>query len=189
MPAELKLVPPVEATPHRKRARTEPQKAARREADKAFRSKHREQVLAQQRANALRWSKKHPDKKREKNKLWAEKKRSADPRYFADNRARFRVRNADKLAEIARRERLQQYGLTLAEYESMVVYQNGVCAICRRPESEVLKGNIKRLAVDHDHEDGHVRGLLCSSCNNMLGRSGDSPERLRSAADYLEKAK
>ena len=60
--------------------------------------------------------------------------------------------------------------------------QGGLCAICGRKQPE------KWLAVDHDHETGVIRGLLCSRCNSGLGQFKDNPDRLRLAADYLEHA-
>lgn len=61
------------------------------------------------------------------------------------------------------------YGLKTADYETLLALQGGKCAICRaRPRS-------KRLAVDHDHKDGDVRGLLCSRCNHdLMGSAWDS---------------
>lgn len=61
------------------------------------------------------------------------------------------------------------YGLTAAEYDALSAAQGGRCAICRaRPKS-------KRLAVDHDHKSGAVRGLLCSRCNHdLMGSAWDS---------------
>ena len=75
-----------------------------------------------------------------------------------------------------------KYGISEADYERMFKEQNEVCAICKRHQ------RFQRLAVDHDHKTGKVRGLLCVNCNRGLGRFFDSPIRLRSAADYLEKA-
>lgn len=57
-----------------------------------------------------------------------------------------------------------KYNITIEEYDHMLVYQNGVCAICKQVD---VTG--RRLAVDHDHETGKIRGLLCSSCNTKLG--------------------
>jgi hypothetical protein len=78
--------------------------------------------------------------------------------------------------------RLQrEFGITLAEYNQMLVQQNGGCAICNR-----LPGK-RRVAVDHDHETGIVRGLLCTQCNQMLGLTRDSVTTLQSAIEYLSK--
>lgn len=74
------------------------------------------------------------------------------------------------------------YGITLEEYEKMLVYQDGVCAICGGPPC-----GSQRLFVDHDHETGVVRGLLCGRCNSMLGLADDSPHRLAEAMAYLTK--
>jgi hypothetical protein len=80
-----------------------------------------------------------------------------------------------------------KYGLSPSEYESMLLGQAGVCAICGNVETVIDKtGNIKRLAVDHCHSTGAVRGLLCMSCNTRM-KSSATPELLRRAADYLEK--
>ena len=66
----------------------------------------------------------------------------------------------------------------------MVEKQNGVCAICGNPETATSHGTIRRLSVDHDHETGEVRGLLCSKCNFALGLFY-SEGLLNSAKDYL----
>jgi predicted nucleic acid-binding Zn ribbon protein len=55
------------------------------------------------------------------------------------------------------------YGIGKIEYDEMLTNQGGVCAICKRPPADT------RLCIDHDHATGHVRGLLCSRCNGMLG--------------------
>lgn len=79
------------------------------------------------------------------------------------------------------RHLVRKYGVTFADYKRMLDEQEGRCAICARPEPEH-----RMFDVDHDHATGVVRGLLCTSCNRVLGHAGDSPERLRAAADYLE---
>ena len=63
----------------------------------------------------------------------------------------------------------------------MLDEQGGGCAICQKTPEE----NGRRLAVDHNHTTGDVRGLLCTQCNVGLGNLGDSVERLRSAIRYL----
>ena len=79
-----------------------------------------------------------------------------------------------------------KYGMTVADYDRMMVAQGGVCAICRRPETARHNGSVKRLAVDHCHASGRVRGLLCFNCNYAVGHMGEDPLRLRAAASYIE---
>lgn len=83
----------------------------------------------------------------------------------------------------------KQYGLSLAQYERMMDEQGNRCAICGQPERRQWKNGTRpsRLAVDHDHETGRVRALLCFGCNAALGGFGHDPGRLRKAAAYLER--
>lgn len=80
------------------------------------------------------------------------------------------------------RSHLQRtYGITVERYDEFLAYQDGRCAICRR------RPRVRRLAVDHDHSTGKIRGLLCSDCNHrVLGGAHESVEVLRAAAAYLE---
>ena len=73
----------------------------------------------------------------------------------------------------------RKYGMTIEEYDRLFDEQDGVCAICGR-----TNGN-KRLAVDHDHTTGWVRGLLCHSCNVAIGLLGDDIERVAAMLEYL----
>ena len=66
--------------------------------------------------------------------------------------------------------------MTLEDYERMFDAQGGVCAICGKPRPEE-----RTLHVDHDHETGEIRGLLCFSCNNALGRLPRSSTRCSGA--------
>ncbi len=75
----------------------------------------------------------------------------------------------------------KQYGLTVEQHEQMIADQHGLCAICKKPPTK------RRLDVDHDHADGHVRQLLCERCNKGLGCFGDSLELLEVAVRYLRK--
>jgi Recombination endonuclease VII len=68
------------------------------------------------------------------------------------------------------------YGITLDDYRMMVSQQEGRCRICTE---------YKPLVVDHCHDTGKVRGLLCSQCNRAMGLFGDDPIRLQSAVQYL----
>lgn len=70
------------------------------------------------------------------------------------------------------------YGLDYTQYEAMLTKQKGVCALCYHPNQHG-----KRLAVDHDHETGQIRGLLCNHCNITLGRQ--EPVWFLKAINYL----
>ena len=80
-----------------------------------------------------------------------------------------------------------RYGITLEKYDYMLESQNGVCAACDRPETHKLNGVVIRLAVDHDHKTGKVRGLLCRKCNLIIGMAEDNKEQLLQLALYLER--
>lgn len=97
---------------------------------------------------------------------WAREHRRRDP--AADHRARLRRR----------------YGITPEQYDTMLAEQGGRCAICRTDQPG---GNGNRtFHVDHDHDSGAVRGLLCSECNTGLARFRDDPHLLTAAVWYLE---
>ena len=78
-----------------------------------------------------------------------------------------------------------KYGLEWDRYIEMLDDQGNRCAICGRHREEFNK----ELVVDHDHETGKVRGLLCYGCNNGIGTLQDDPDVLRKAIEYLEKHK
>lgn len=76
---------------------------------------------------------------------------------------------------------LKTYGLTLEQYEALYEAQGGVCYICRR-----ATGKTRRLAVDHDHATGYVRGLLCKPCNSVLAHIRDDLLTAYRVVEYLE---
>lgn len=84
-------------------------------------------------------------------------------------------------------QNLRLYGITAEELEAMRLEQHDLCAICHEPETMTYRGRPKTLSVDHCHDTGKVRGLLCAACNFALGKFKDNPALLRSAADYLER--
>jgi Recombination endonuclease VII len=75
---------------------------------------------------------------------------------------------------------VRKYGLDSGSYTNLLLLQRGTCAICRQPPPAN-----KRLVVDHDHETGGVRGLLCGPCNTLLGMARDNYEILTRARNYL----
>lgn len=76
------------------------------------------------------------------------------------------------------------YGITIEDFDAMLSKQDGTCAICDGRNSDSARN--RRMTVDHDHETGKVRGLLCFTCNTSIGKLGDTYEALQKAADYLK---
>lgn len=72
------------------------------------------------------------------------------------------------------------YNITAVEYDKLLAFQDGACWICQHPPKRV------RLAVDHDHKTGLIRGLLCAWCNRAIGQFRDNTERVRRVLQYFE---
>lgn len=81
----------------------------------------------------------------------------------------------------------RNYGMTEEEYIGRSISQQFVCAICKRPSISKATDLPRRLDIDHNHDSGKIRGLLCRSCNLGIGHLA-TPTRLRLAADYMETA-
>lgn len=116
----------------------------------------------------------------------AKKWRRANPASASasSRRHREKLRDSGELAERTRRYNLKStYGITPEQYDEMLASQNGVCAICQGPPA--LSNNSGRFHVDHDHETGRVRGLLCGHCNTGMGMYRDSIALLWKAMLYL----
>lgn len=75
----------------------------------------------------------------------------------------------------------RNFGLTKEKYNALLVSQNGVCAICKKPNTKE-----RRLAVDHNHETNVVRGLLCHNCNLAVGNLKDSVYNAEQLLEYLK---
>jgi hypothetical protein len=108
------------------------------------------------------WERKHLEDP-ENRKIYNERK--------AAERRRFRKSNPDVARVQDRRDWLwKQYRVTPDWYDSKFAEQKGLCAICNKPESGVhwRTGRFARLAVDHNHDSGKARGLLCAKCNQNL---------------------
>lgn len=91
----------------------------------------------------------------------------------------------DNIVERRDKAREKNYGISGEQYRKLLSEQNGVCKICLK--AEVMKnkhGKTFSLAVDHNHETGKVRGLLCMNCNQGIGKFQDSSVLLQRALDY-----
>ena len=115
-------------------------------------------------------------KARMRERYWKdpEKTRARERSHYADNKAQHRRNRLKRLFQIS-----------VEDYEVMLHKQDGVCAICRQPESLVRGEGSQSLSIDHDHNSGRVRGLLCANCNSGLGMFRDSPAILTAAKTYL----
>lgn len=113
------------------------------------------------------WKKKHRAKVSAKEKIWREKKLQSDPDYYR------------------RIKYLETYGINLEEKARLFEQQGGCCAICKTQQS-------KQWHTDHDHyveltqKRIVIRGILCNSCNLLLGHAKDDENILLSAIHYLK---
>lgn len=118
------------------------------------------------------------------------KARLQDPIKYRATRAAQDAANPNR-AKVRRRSRLKRrYKLNLVQLIAMLMDQDWKCLICETPITHPDDPNPPTGAtpcvVDHDHRDGHVRGLLCSACNAGLGMFVDSTKFLKKARIYLK---
>ena len=105
------------------------------------------------------------------------------PCEIARKRARRRATSPELKSKMHRRRNLKRnYGITVEQFDEMYERQGGCCAICGTTEP----GGRGRFHVDHCHDSGKNRGLLCHHCNTALGLFKDNPELLQAAIEYLE---
>jgi hypothetical protein len=121
------------------------------------------------------------------NWYWREFRKAPEDRaqraqYMREYNQRKRDVNPDyyKNADLKR-----TYGVTLEWYNQKLAEQGGNCAICKHPETTKIRGTVIRLAVDHCHDTGVARALLCKECNQAIGLMHHDPVRLAAAASYV----
>jgi Autographiviridae endonuclease VII len=122
-----------------------------------------EDCRARRLASNRKWERTHREHVNEYKRLV----RNVDPKFREKNRAR-----------LANGRRMAKYGLSPQDFARMLARQNGLCANCKIRPAETL-------CVDHCHETGMVRGLLCRKCNTGLGCFNDSPALMLKAVAYL----
>lgn len=169
---------------------------AAREYQAAYRGSHRDIA----KARTAQWRLENPGGNAENAKRWREKNlekaaamgaawRLANREKIRQSQKKWRDRTGynQKRKENGSSDRLQlkRYGLTQESFDQLLAKQGGVCAICARPDAGSKTAS--RLYVDHCHNSNRVRGLLCRSCNVMLGCAHDKPELLMKGAAYLER--
>ena len=119
----------------------------------------------------------------EKYRAGARKRRKNNPDKYKSYVRKYREKNPER--ERAR-HLMREYGITLAEYNAMLVQQGSVCAICKQPETQERNGVKYSLAVDHCHKTGKVRGLLCFKCNSAIGSFEKRNVPISNIERYLE---
>lgn len=100
--------------------------------------------------------------------------------YNPEVRRRSYLKARERALQYSREYNLnRKFGIGFIEYQKLLEKQKGICAICKEPPKT------RMLAVDHCHDTGQIRGLLCSKCNRGIGYLNDDPERLKQAIKYI----
>lgn len=120
------------------------------------------------------------------------KYRKNNPGKGTENVLRYRKAHPDKYREstrkISRKQHLKtKFGITVEDYAAKLLAQDGVCAICHKPETATRNGIVKQLAVDHNHVTGANRDLLCQKCNWAFGMLREDPTIIANMLAYARK--
>jgi hypothetical protein len=133
------------------------------------------------------------EQKREYDRKWREDNKdylkSYNNSYRKENKEKLTIRrhewrrdNKDKMRRISLKVNLRRnHGITPDDYATMLLKQNGCCAICGKSASEYKR----KLHIDHNHSTGQIRGLLCVRCNYGIGCFKETPSFLDKAKEYL----
>ena len=135
--------------------------------------------MAEGLTSAQRYYRKNAERLRE----LARDKRARNPEAHRDYVRKWKSKNPNR----ERERNLKKFGLTVEQYDAMHEQQNGLCAICQQPETSQRDGKVYRLAVDHDHNTGKVRGLLCFKCNSAMGSFEKRNVPLENVIAFLKK--
>jgi hypothetical protein len=134
-------------------------------------------------ASTVEWQRSNPAKYSEKQKRWRAANKDRIRGYKTKPWSEYTPEQKARKAATSRVRHLQRkFGITLEQWQEMHDRQGGVCAICRIPGRVGRHG---KLQVDHCHETGRIRGLLCGPCNVALGIFGDTADALARVLRYV----
>ena len=137
---------------------------------KKYRGNHREKA----KATSKKWREEHPGYSKQQYRKNPEKARKLSRQY--------RKNNPEQVKESQRKNHLKKYNLSHEDWLKMWESQDGRCAICGEPFARQSDA-----CVDHNHETGEIRGLLCMQCNVGLGSFNDNPKLIIKILKYLRK--
>jgi hypothetical protein len=144
-----------------------------------------EERRAKDRERTAKYRRENPEKVKEIQKRSQDRIRD-DPERLSKLRGwqtQYREQNRRALSD---GERHRKFGITPEGYSELLKSQNGTCAICKQPETATRLGKVKALAVDHCHQSGAIRGLLCADCNTGIGKLRENTSIFLSAIRYLD---
>jgi len=171
---------------------------------KQYQKEYREKNKDKIKEVGKEYREKNKDKIKEVKKEYYEKNKDKIKEYREKNKDKikevkkeYREKNKDKIKEVGKEyyeknkdkikesRLMRKYGLSLEDYEKMLVSQKYICPICKE-KLDINENNGKRIVVDHDHNTEAVRGLIHANCNSLLGFAGDNNKILLNAKEYLE---
>ena len=124
---------------------------------------------------ARKWALEHPEQSKESKRKWKSKNPDHDKERYRKNPEGFREKSF-----------IRTYNITIKDYNLLLQQQNMVCAICKKPEIRKHKNGKKyNMAIDHDHNTGKIRGLLCNKCNTSLGLLDENIQNMKNMIKYI----
>jgi hypothetical protein len=152
-----------------------------REATRRWRAANRDRANALARVSNKKWR----EENREAHRTRAKEYKAKNLERYKENHARWRAENREHLREFTRKQYYRlKYGMTQEERDQMLADQGGCCKICQSDDP----GSKRGWHIDHCHDKGHVRGILCQRCNHALGLVKDDPKILERMIAYLKEA-
>jgi hypothetical protein len=151
------------------------------ERKREYRKKNKDKIREQ----GKKYHEKNKDRIKEYNKKNKDRIKNKAKEYYEknkDNIKNYREKNKDRIKEQRREYCIKKYNISKRDYDNILLYQNNKCAICH----DELNKSIRSPPVDHCHNSGKVRGILCHKCNTGLGFFKENPEILESAIRYLK---